>query len=193
MRAVGVDLGERRIGVAVSDSGGVLASPYTVVQRSGDVVRDRQALADIVADVGADVVVVGLPLSLSGAAGKAAQAASEEAIALAAVVGVPVATFDERLTTVEAARRRRERAGGAAGGGRAVGGRAAGGRAAGGRAAGGRAVSGRAGGSGGRSRGAGGSGGSGGKETSRGAAGREGIDAEAAAVMLGAWLEAQPR
>jgi len=166
MRAVGVDLGERRIGVAVSDAGGVLASPYTVVERSGDVARDRQALVDIVADVGADVVVVGLPLSLSGAAGKAAQAASEEAVALAAVLDVPVATFDERLTTVEAARRRRERAGGAAGG--RSGGRAGGRRGAPGGVAGGRKLS-------------------------RGAAGRAGIDAEAAAVMLGAWLEAQPR
>jgi putative holliday junction resolvase len=49
-------------------------------------------------------VVVGLPLSLSGAAGPAARAAAEEADALAVVVGVPVETFDERLTTVSAER-----------------------------------------------------------------------------------------
>ncbi len=165
-RAVGVDLGERRIGVAVSDSNGVLASPYTVVERSGDAVHDRQVLAGIVADLGADVLVVGLPLSLSGETGPAARAATAEAAALAAVVGVPVATFDERLTTVEAARRRRERAVG-----KGVG----------------RTGSRHAGPSGGRHAGPSGRG------RSRGAAARAGIDAEAAAVMLAAWLEVQPR
>jgi putative holliday junction resolvase len=155
MRAVGVDLGERRIGVAVSDSQGVLASPYTVVERCGDPARDRQALADIVADVRGEILVVGLPLSLSGDAGRAARAAAGEAAALAAVVGVPVETFDERLTTVEAARRRRERVPRAAALGRA------------------------------RDR-------RGGKRP-RGAGARAGIDAEAAAVMLGAWLEGKRR
>jgi putative Holliday junction resolvase len=166
---VGIDLGERRIGVAVSDSNGVLASPYAVVERSGDAGRDRQALAAIVAEVGAAVVVVGLPLSLNGAAGIAARAASEEALALAGVLNVPVATFDERLTTVEAARRRRERQAGV--------------------------TTGRHGGRGSdRGRGAGANAGSGGRTSggrSRGATARSGIDAEAAAVMLGAWLEAQ--
>jgi len=152
---VGVDLGERRIGVAVSDSGGVLASPYAVVERSGDLDRDRRALADIVADVRGEIVVVGLPLSLSGSAGAAARAAADEAVALESVVGVPVETFDERLTTVEAARRRRERGTSA---------RVRGGVAT--RRSGPRP---------------------------RGAAARVGIDAEAAAVMLGAWLEARPR
>jgi putative Holliday junction resolvase len=160
MRAVGVDLGERRIGVAVSDSKGVLASPYTVVERCGDPVRDRQVLADIVADLRGEIVVVGLPLSLSGAAGPAARAAAGEADALAAVVGVPVETFDERLTTVEAARRRRDRVSGAAARGAA-------------------APGGRTGRHGGAPR--------------RGAAARAGIDAEAAAVMLEAWLEGKRR
>jgi putative Holliday junction resolvase len=155
MRAVGVDLGERRIGVAVSDSRGVLASPYTVVERCGDPVRDRQALADIVKGVRGEIVVVGLPLSLSGVAGSAARAAASEAAALADVVGVPVETFDERLSTVEAARRRRERLVGTAVPGRASA----------------------------RRRGA----------QRRGAAARAGIDAEAAAVMLGAWLEGKHR
>ncbi|MHB1508588.1 MAG: Holliday junction resolvase RuvX [Acidimicrobiales bacterium] len=110
MRALGVDLGEQRVGVAVSDSTGVLASPYRVLERTGDLARDRQALADIVAEVHAELVVVGMPLSMTGIAGKAALAAAKEAAALAAVVGVPVETFDERLTTVEAVRRRHERA-----------------------------------------------------------------------------------
>jgi putative Holliday junction resolvase len=178
MRAVGVDLGERRIGVAVSDSNGVLASPYAVLERSGDVARDRQALAAIVAEVDAAVVVVGLPLSLSGASGKAAQAAAQEATALALVVGVPVATFDERLTTVEAARRRRER-NAAVSDGRP--GAWSSGRDS-------VRTSGRA---GVRSSGRRGRGEAGGR--GRGAAARAGIDAEAAAVMLAAWLDVQPR
>jgi len=152
MRAVGIDLGERRIGVAVTDAGGVLASPYGVVERSGDRARDRQAVATIVAEVGAEIVVVGLPVSMRGTSGPAAQAAQQEASELASVVGVPVETFDERLTTVEAARLRRQRSH--------------------------RPRSGDA---------------KGDRGKSRGAASRAGIDAEAAAVMLGAWLEARPR
>lgn len=104
LRVVGVDLGSRRIGVAVSDSTGTLASPHLVLDRSGDPAADHRRLAGIVAEVGAGRVVVGLPLSMSGASGPAARAAAEEAAALAEVVGVPVETFDERLTTVSAER-----------------------------------------------------------------------------------------
>jgi putative Holliday junction resolvase len=104
VRVVALDLGARRIGVAVSDVTGTLASPHLVLERSGDVAADHRRLAEIVADVGAERVVVGLPLSLSGGTGPAAQAAADEAVALAEVVGVPVETFDERLTTVSADR-----------------------------------------------------------------------------------------
>ena len=107
MRVVGIDLGTRRIGVAVSDATGTLASPHTVIRRSGDPAADRRRLAEVVAELGAERVVVGLPLSLSGRAGPAARAAGEESEALAAVVHVPVETYDERLTTrmAEASRR----------------------------------------------------------------------------------------
>jgi putative Holliday junction resolvase len=102
LRVVAVDLGSRRIGVAVSDATGTLASPHTVLDRSGDVGADHRRLAAIVAEVGAERVVVGMPLSLDGSAGTAALAAADEAEAIAAVVGVPVETYDERLTTVSA-------------------------------------------------------------------------------------------
>jgi putative Holliday junction resolvase len=104
MRVVGVDLGERRVGVAVSDSDGTLASPYQVIERSGDASRDHAEIARIVAEVGASTVVVGLPLSLDGTVGPAARAARTEADRLAGAVGVPVETHDERLTTVSAVR-----------------------------------------------------------------------------------------
>jgi len=103
-RAVGIDLGAKRIGVAVSDSARTIASPYEVLQRSGDRERDHRRIAELVDETGAVIVVVGLPLSLDASVGRAAQAALDEAEELRSVVGVPVETFDERLTTVSADR-----------------------------------------------------------------------------------------
>ena len=104
MRVVGIDLGERRVGVAVSDSDGTLASPYVVIERSGDAGRDHAEIARIVTEVGASTVVVGLPISLDGTVGPAAEAARTEADRLAGALGVPVETHDERLTSVSAGR-----------------------------------------------------------------------------------------
>jgi len=104
VRALGLDLGLRRIGVAVSDSSGVLATPHSVITRCGDPALDRARVADLVAEVQAEAVVVGLPLSLSGSAGSAAVAAEEEARALGSELAVPVELHDERLTTVTAER-----------------------------------------------------------------------------------------
>lgn len=96
---IGIDLGSKRIGVAASDASGTLASPVTVIRRSGNERKDHQAIAEIVAEYEAVAVVVGLPISLSGELGPAARAAADEANRLASVVGVPVHTHDERLTT----------------------------------------------------------------------------------------------
>ena len=104
MRVVALDLGTRRIGVAVSDAGGVMATPYSVIERSGDVRVDRARVAEIVEEVGAGMVVVGLPLSLDGRKGPAARAALEEAEALRQALEVPVETHDERLSSVSANR-----------------------------------------------------------------------------------------
>jgi len=105
-RAVGVDLGERRIGVAVSDRSRTLASPRRVVLRSGDRQRDLASVAAIALEEEAGTVVVGLPLSLDGRRGPAAKAAEIDAEELAALLGprgVDVVLWDERLTTVSAA------------------------------------------------------------------------------------------
>jgi putative Holliday junction resolvase len=102
MRAVGLDLGRKRIGVAVSDSAGLMAVPSQVIERTGDDARDRRRIAAIVDEVGAERVVVGLPLSMDGSDGPAAAWARAEAEALAGVVGVPVELHDERLSTVSA-------------------------------------------------------------------------------------------
>jgi putative pre-16S rRNA nuclease len=106
-RAVGLDLGSRRIGVAVSDASGTMALPRSTLARSGDPAHDRQAIVDLALEVGATVVVVGHPLSLDGTRGPAARATEEEAAALAdalAVHGIALELFDERLTTVTAER-----------------------------------------------------------------------------------------
>lgn len=104
MRVLALDLGTKRIGVAVSDPTGTLASPLEVLARSGDRARDHQRIGELVADTGAERVVVGLPLSLDGSIGPAAAAVLEELEELAAALRVPVETYDERLTTVTAHR-----------------------------------------------------------------------------------------
>ena len=101
-RVLGVDLGDKRIGVAVST--GTLAVPYDTVHRSGDRRADHRRLAELVAETGAHAVVVGLPLSLDGTEGRAARKARTEIEQLAGTLGVPVDVWDERLTTVTAER-----------------------------------------------------------------------------------------
>ena len=104
MRVVGLDLGSKRVGVAVSDPRGVVATPYTVLERAGRRADDHRAVARLVAELEAERVVVGLPLSLDGTSGPAARSASEEAAQLGEVLDVPVELHDERLTTVSADR-----------------------------------------------------------------------------------------
>jgi putative holliday junction resolvase len=104
MRAIGLDLGTKRIGVALCDSAGTLATPYEVVARTGDRAREHGRIGALVEEAGAQVVVVGLPLSLDGTTGPAARAALDEVEELRAALPVPVVTHDERLTTVTAER-----------------------------------------------------------------------------------------
>lgn len=104
MRALGLDLGERRIGVAVGDSDGRVATPVTVLHRLGDQTADHRVLAELVIEWEAQVVVVGMPYSLDGTRGPAAESVTEEVARLGAALTVPVETYDERLTTVTAER-----------------------------------------------------------------------------------------
>jgi putative Holliday junction resolvase len=101
-RVLGLDLGSRRIGVAVSS--GSVATPHAVLERATDRAADHVAVATLVAELGVERVVVGLPLSLDGSVGPAARSAAEEAAVLRDVLPVPVETYDERLTTVTADR-----------------------------------------------------------------------------------------
>jgi putative holliday junction resolvase len=104
-RALGLDLGERRIGVAVSDSGGALALPLCVIDRSGDADRDHAEVSRLVEELGIGVVVVGLPIGLNGRLGAAAEKILSESEILSGslrAAGVEVVTHDERFTTVQA-------------------------------------------------------------------------------------------
>lgn len=100
---VGVDVGSVRVGVAASDSDGILATPVATLARAKDG-ADLDALAALVAERDAVEVVVGHPRHLSGAAGAAAAEAEAYAAALRERVPVPVRLVDERLTTVSAIR-----------------------------------------------------------------------------------------
>ena len=103
-RVLGIDLGSQRIGVAVSDDGRRVASALTVLSRAESRRQDHGRLAAVVAETGAAAVVVGLPLSLSGQAGPAAQAVLAEVTEMREVLDVPVECCDERYSTVIAGR-----------------------------------------------------------------------------------------
>lgn len=104
-RRLGVDVGTVRVGVSISDPDGVLATPVATLPRDGSDDGDLDRLAVLVAEHEVVEVVVGLPRTLSGSEGSAAQAARTYASALAGrVAPVPVVFVDERLTTVVAHR-----------------------------------------------------------------------------------------
>jgi putative Holliday junction resolvase len=104
IRAIGLDPGSKRIGVAVSDLSGTIASPLVVLQRSKSREHDLRELAALVRDEEAEVVVVGHPINLDGSPSRSSKAAAALAKQLATLVDVPVELHDERLTTVTAER-----------------------------------------------------------------------------------------
>jgi len=105
-RALGIDLGSVRIGLALSDPTRTVATPHSVLRRGHDHNADHRAIAEIVGAHGVTTVVVGLPLSLSGAKGPAARAAETEMDELRQTLGpaIDVVAHDERLTTITAER-----------------------------------------------------------------------------------------
>ena len=97
-RLIGLDPGSKLIGVALSDVGLMLASPYTTLKR-GKLRPLAEALAAIGAKEGAGGLVVGLPLSMDGSFGPAAHSARDWAAALSEAAGLPAAMWDERLSS----------------------------------------------------------------------------------------------
>lgn len=107
MRVLGLDLGSRRIGVALSDPEGTIASPLLTLERRGDT-RDVAAVGELVRTHEVGEIVVGLPLHMNGRRGADADRARRFARGLSESTGLRVDTLDERLTTVEAERALRE-------------------------------------------------------------------------------------
>ncbi|MFM9070754.1 MAG: Holliday junction resolvase RuvX [Acidimicrobiaceae bacterium] len=99
MRSLGIDLGTRRIGVAMSDSSGVIASPLTVLTRSSTHAQDHKKIQELIDEYEVDCVVVGMPLSMSGKVGPAAKSAQDEINEMESALSVPVYSYDERLTS----------------------------------------------------------------------------------------------
>ena len=105
-RLIGIDLGSRRIGIALSDAKGTVATPYTTLHRSTDE-RDARAIAELAAAEGVRTVVLGHPVALDGLAKEAAAVAEAFAVKLRES-GMRVRLWDERLTTAEATKRLKE-------------------------------------------------------------------------------------
>ncbi|HMM48416.1 MAG TPA: Holliday junction resolvase RuvX [Miltoncostaeaceae bacterium] len=107
MKVLALDHGAARTGIAVSDPTGTIARPLAAIERV-DSTRGRAALDRLIAAEEPEVIVVGEPRTLSGERGPQARAAGGFAGRLRRRHSVPVVMWDERMTTVEAARRRRE-------------------------------------------------------------------------------------
>jgi len=100
---LGLDVGDKRIGVALSDSEGILASPFTIIERKEES-ADIEAIINIINQHQAKQIVVGLPRSMDGSVGKQAEKVNTFVRRLRSHTEVPVEFRDERLTTVSAKR-----------------------------------------------------------------------------------------
>ena len=114
MRALGIDYGERRIGLALSDATGLLASPWKTIANDANVSAAAQRLAIevhalVAEEDGLAVVVIGLPRRLSGEANDQTARVQKFAQLLGGAVSVPIELQDERLTTVSAEAMLRDR------------------------------------------------------------------------------------
>ena len=106
-RILAVDWGERRIGLAISDPTGLIATGLETLEVRGTDEAVRR-VSEVAAQLTAERIVVGLPLLMSGERGEAAEAALQFAAALGARSGLPGDTYDERLTSALSVRRLRE-------------------------------------------------------------------------------------
>lgn len=109
-RSLGLDIGDRRIGVALSDPDGVLASPLTIIERRGEAL-DLESIDRLIKEYEVGRVIVGLPVSMDGSLGPQAEKVQDFTEKLRAAIGASVKYRDERLTTVAAGRMLRQAAG----------------------------------------------------------------------------------
>lgn len=106
-----LDVGDARIGVAISDATGFLASPYTTLHVTRDEAQTWSAIERLIEETGAEELVVGLPISLDGAIHSQGKHVLAFADSLKEHITIPIAFWDERLSTVEAERLLVERGG----------------------------------------------------------------------------------
>jgi putative Holliday junction resolvase len=106
-RALGIDVGDRRIGLALSDSGGILASPLIIIEHTTDY-GDIETILQIAKEREAEHIIVGLPRLMNGDIGPQAQKVQTFTEAIRACTQIPIEYRDERLTTVTAQRLHQE-------------------------------------------------------------------------------------
>ncbi len=107
MKVIALDFGEKRIGVAVSDPTGLLATPLTTIERAADQ-QAIEAVLRLAEEYEADHIVVGMPLSMSGRTGPQARLTAEFVRSLKEQTSLPVSAVDERLSSVQAERMLKE-------------------------------------------------------------------------------------
>ena len=104
MRYMGLDVGDKTIGVAMSDEIGLTANPVTVISRTGSLKREIGEIRRLVEENGIGRIVVGMPFMLDGSVGIQAEKVQAFVEYLRRRINVPVVTWDERLTTAEVER-----------------------------------------------------------------------------------------
>lgn len=101
MRILGLDVGEKRIGMAISDPFGITAQPAGFIER-GSLAQTLGVVREVIGRYNVGTIIIGLPLSMSGAEGTSARGAREFSDQVTRSLNVPIVMWDERLTTAEA-------------------------------------------------------------------------------------------
>lgn len=104
MRIMGLDLGEKTIGVAVSDPMGWTAQAVEVIRRNGNLGAEIKRLKELIAEYGVELILLGFPKNMDGSVGEQGRKAVDYAGTLGEKLGLPVEMWDERLSTVAAGR-----------------------------------------------------------------------------------------
>jgi putative Holliday junction resolvase len=106
-RILGMDVGDKRIGLALSDSNGILASPLTIIERTGEL-DEIKPILKIIEEREIGQIIVGLPRLMNGNIGAQAEKVQDFVVTLSTYTDIPIELRDERLTTVTAVRLKQE-------------------------------------------------------------------------------------
>jgi putative Holliday junction resolvase len=102
-----MDWGERRVGIALSDESRTIASPHSILKRSHSLRKDMEKISRLIEENDVGMVVVGIPREMNGTQGLAAERIMEVVLKFQEELGVPVKTWDERLSTAESRKKRK--------------------------------------------------------------------------------------